>query len=149
MKYFLKIYQSPSRLPSVMTLALLPTLSPSSELRLTDHCVRCNRHSFIPGHIHSMFRRRVKCSRCPFRLTRWWARAYPVTRVKSRRSRTARWCARSQCLRPPNTFTPEGRAASRCGTSASPVKHQSVNWIVWWVGNCRRFMILWYFYFGL
>lgn len=106
------------------------------------------KYYLIAGHTHSMYPRRGKCNRCPFRLTRWWARAYLVTRVKSRHSRTGRWCARSQCHRPLNMYTPGGRAASKCGTSASPAKHQSANWIVWWVGNCRRFIIFWYFYFG-
>lgn len=92
----------------------------------------------IPELIHSTCQPRVKCNRCPFRLTRWWVRAYLGTRVKFLPSRTVKSYAQLLCLRQQNTFILAAKGVSKCGTSANPVKHQSASWIAWWVGNCRQ-----------
>lgn len=86
------------------------------------------------GLILFTWQRMARCSRYLSPRMLWLAQGFLATPVRSTHWTMERWCAPLPSVTPPDTFTQEGRVASRSGTLVTPeTRAQCRSWTVWWV----------------
>lgn len=95
--------------------------------------------SFFVSSVLTLFTWRPtdRCSRCRSPRMLWWAQGFLVTPVRSTHWTMERWCAPLPSVTPPDTFTQEGRVASRSGTlvtqeTRARCRSLTVWWVRWW-----------------